>query len=195
MALRKPNGSSTPVAVGESLRRLCSKVAVELMSIFEPIQVGVQTKAGCEAVIHTTRQWTKSFCDDPGRVLVWLQSSGRQLPHTQSERSPTGRPSRALSLLSRRPPLRRRSNTDFGFSVPWGLGLQSFLFRRRDHPPARPKQSNCSSILSNASSSRLGLKSLAAKLRWSLLALPCKTAFGSKGWCEGLLDRRVTKAR
>ena len=61
MALRKPNGSLRPVAVGESLRRLCSKVAVELMgssvkSILEPLQVGVQTKAGCEAVIHTTRQ-------------------------------------------------------------------------------------------------------------------------------------------
>ena len=66
-----------PVAVGESLRRLCSKVAVELMgssvrSILEPIQVGVQTKAGCEAIIHTTRQWTKSFCDDPDRVWCFL---------------------------------------------------------------------------------------------------------------------------
>ena len=77
MALRKPNGS---VAVGESVRRLCSKVAVELMgssvrSILEPIQVGVRTKAGCEAIIHTTRQWTKSFCDDPDRVLVLLDLS------------------------------------------------------------------------------------------------------------------------
>ena len=80
MALRKPNGSLRPVAVGESLRRLCSKVAVELMGssvncILEPIQVGVQTKARCEAVIHTTRQWTKSFCDDPDRVLVLLDLS------------------------------------------------------------------------------------------------------------------------
>ena len=60
MALCMRNGSLRPVAVGESLRRLCSKVAVELMgssvrSILEPIQVGVQTKAGCEAIIHTTR--------------------------------------------------------------------------------------------------------------------------------------------
>ena len=80
MALRKLNGSLRPVAVGESLRRLCSKVAVELMdssvkSILEPVQVGVQTKAGCEAIIHNTRQWTKSFCNNPDRVLVLLDLS------------------------------------------------------------------------------------------------------------------------
>ena len=72
--------SLRPVAVGESLRRLCSKVAVELMgssvrSILEPTQVGVQTKAGCEARIHTTRQWTTTFCDDPDGVLVLVDLS------------------------------------------------------------------------------------------------------------------------
>ena len=76
MALREPNGSLRPVAAGESLRGLCCKVATELVgssirSILELVQVGVQTKAGCEAVVHTTRQWTKSFCDDPDRVLTW----------------------------------------------------------------------------------------------------------------------------
>ena len=57
MALRKPNGSLRPVAVGETLGRLCSEVCVELIgssSILEPIQVGVQTKFGCESVVHTT---------------------------------------------------------------------------------------------------------------------------------------------
>ena len=80
MALRKPNGSLRPVAVGESLRRLCSKVAVALMgssvrNILEPIQVKVQTKAGCESIIHATRQWTKTFCGDPDRVLLLLDLS------------------------------------------------------------------------------------------------------------------------
>ena len=90
MAPRKPNGSLRPVAVGESLRRLCSKVAVELMgssvrSILEPTQVGVQTKAGCEAVIHSTRQWTKTFCHDPDGVLVLVRSVQRfQLCFTRS---------------------------------------------------------------------------------------------------------------
>ena len=30
----------------------------------------VQTRAGCESFAHTTRRWTKTFCDDPDRVLV-----------------------------------------------------------------------------------------------------------------------------
>ena len=58
MALRKPNGSLRPMAVGETLRRLCSKVCVDLMgsslhSILEPIQVGVQTKFGCAPTLFT----------------------------------------------------------------------------------------------------------------------------------------------
>ena len=61
MALRKPNNSLRPVAVGETLRRLCSKVFIDLMessghSILEQVQVGVQTNFGCEAEVHTTRQ-------------------------------------------------------------------------------------------------------------------------------------------
>ena len=80
MALRKPNGSLSPVAAGETLRRLCGKVCVELMgsslhSILEPIQVGVQTKFGCESVVHTTRQWTHTFRDDPDSVLVLIDLS------------------------------------------------------------------------------------------------------------------------
>ena len=75
-----PTGPSARWLWGESLRRLCSKVAVELMgssvrSILEPTQVGVQTKAGCEAMIHTTTHWTKTFCDDGDRVLVLVDLS------------------------------------------------------------------------------------------------------------------------
>ena len=80
MALRKPNKSLRPVAVGETLRRLCSKVCVELMgssirSILEPVQVGVQTKFGCEAVVHVTRQWSHTFRADPDRVLALVDLS------------------------------------------------------------------------------------------------------------------------
>ena len=47
MALRKPNGTLRPIAVGETLRRVTSKVAVELISerartILEPLQLGVK---------------------------------------------------------------------------------------------------------------------------------------------------------
>ena len=77
MALREPKNSIRPVAVGETLRRLCSKVAIELMGssvryILEPAQVGEQTNFGCEAVVHTTRQRTSTFRDDPDRVLVLI---------------------------------------------------------------------------------------------------------------------------
>ena len=75
MALREPKNSIRPVAVSDTLRRLCSKVAIELMgcsvrSVLEPAQVGEQTNFGCEAVVHTTRQRTSTFGDDPDRVLV-----------------------------------------------------------------------------------------------------------------------------
>ena len=46
MALRKPNGTLRPIAVGETIRRLTSKVAVELITerarvLLEPLQLGV----------------------------------------------------------------------------------------------------------------------------------------------------------
>ena len=68
------------VAVGETLRRLCSKVCVELIgsslrSLLEPIQVGVQTKFGCESGVQATQQWTHSFRNDPDRVLVLIDLS------------------------------------------------------------------------------------------------------------------------
>ena len=80
MALRKPNNSLRPVAVGETLRRLCSKVCVDLMgssvhSILEPVQVGVQTNFGCEAEVHTTRQWIHTYRNDPDKVLVLVDLS------------------------------------------------------------------------------------------------------------------------
>ena len=46
-----------------------------LHSILQPIQVDVQTKFGCESVVHTTRQWTHTFRDDPDRVLVLIDLS------------------------------------------------------------------------------------------------------------------------
>ena len=80
MALRKPNNSLRPIAVGETLRRLCGKVCVDLMgsaisSTLEPTQVGVRTKFGCEAVIHATRQWAHVHRDDPDRVLALVDLS------------------------------------------------------------------------------------------------------------------------
>ena len=80
MALRKPNGTLRPIAVGETIRRITSKVAVELLSerartILEPLQLGVKTPNGCEAIIHTTRQWFHKHRSDPTKTAVSVDIS------------------------------------------------------------------------------------------------------------------------
>ena len=79
MALRKPNGTLRPIA-GETIRRITSKVAVELLSeqartILEPLQLGVKTPNGCEAIIHTTRQWFHKHRSDPTKTAVSVDIS------------------------------------------------------------------------------------------------------------------------
>ena len=80
MALRKPNGSLRPIAIGETIRRLTSKVAVDLITerareIFEPLQLGVKTPNGCEAIVHAARQWFSRNCSDPGKVDISVDVS------------------------------------------------------------------------------------------------------------------------
>ena len=80
MALRKPNGSFRPIAIGETIRRLTSKVAVDLIierarEIFEPLQLGVKTPNGCEAIVHVARQWFSRNCSDPGKVAISVDVS------------------------------------------------------------------------------------------------------------------------
>ena len=78
-ALRKPNGPLRPVAMGETLRGLCWKVAV---------QVGVHTRAGCESVLRTIRQWTSTFCQRIQLRLSWSGALGS--PETLSVDSSLG---------------------------------------------------------------------------------------------------------
>lgn len=56
-ACKKKNGGIRPIAVGEVLRRLASKVLVQLTSkeaasLLSPLQVGVSISGGCEAIVH-----------------------------------------------------------------------------------------------------------------------------------------------
>ena len=81
-ALRKANTSLRPLAANETVRRLCGKVAVELMgfsirSYLEPIQVGVQTRSGCEAVgpHNTPPDIHPSWRPGPVLVLVDLANA------------------------------------------------------------------------------------------------------------------------
>ena len=75
MALRKLNGTLRPLAIGETLWRLTSEIAVNLNSehasaILQPLQVGFKTGDGCEATVHVTRQWFHAHLSDPNRVTV-----------------------------------------------------------------------------------------------------------------------------
>ena len=100
MALRKPDGSLRPIAIGETIRRLTSKVAVDLITerarvVLEPLQLGVKTPNGCEAIIHAARQWFACNCSDPAR----LPSGGRvqRFQHSSQVSCPVG-PPRPLSV-------------------------------------------------------------------------------------------------
>ena len=75
MALRKPSGALRPIADGETLRRLTSKIALELtgsriQNVLEPIQVGVRTSHGTEGIVHAARQWMNRHSDNPNKVMV-----------------------------------------------------------------------------------------------------------------------------
>ena len=73
LACKKKNGGLRPVAFGEILRRLVSKCLAlaalpGALSVLSPLQLGVNVKGGCEAIIHavshimssvpSTQKWT-----------------------------------------------------------------------------------------------------------------------------------------
>ena len=79
-ALPKPAGDHRPVAVGETLRRLTSKALASMHSdeariFLEPVQVGVGTKSGCEAIVHSVRQWMVRNKNSTDKVLVKVDLS------------------------------------------------------------------------------------------------------------------------
>ena len=79
-ALPKPDGSHRPIAAGDTWRRLTAKLLAkshteELRDYLEPLQLGVGTKMGYEAIIHTCRQWFSRSSNAPTKVLVTLDLS------------------------------------------------------------------------------------------------------------------------
>ena len=79
-ALRKQDGGLRPVAVGETWRRLVGKVlskkaSDDIKAYLEPLQVGVGTQGGCEALVHTVRQWMGRNSDNANCVLALLDLS------------------------------------------------------------------------------------------------------------------------
>ena len=66
--------------MGETIRRITGKVAVELISeraraLLEPVQLGVRTPNGCEAIIHATRQWFHRHRPVPTKTAVSVDIS------------------------------------------------------------------------------------------------------------------------
>ncbi|KAJ2952400.1 hypothetical protein O0L34_g6708 [Tuta absoluta] len=62
VALNKKDGGIRPIAVGNTFRRLASKICCKnvrafLSSKFEPKQLGFAIKGGCEAAVHATREF------------------------------------------------------------------------------------------------------------------------------------------
>ena len=61
-ALSKKDGGVRPIAVGNTLRRLATKVGAKAMSAgigetLRPVQLGFSTKGGCEAAAHAARKY------------------------------------------------------------------------------------------------------------------------------------------
>ena len=61
-ALSKKDGGVRPIAVGNTLRRLATKVGARSMSAsigdsLRPVQLGFSTKGGCEAAAHAARRY------------------------------------------------------------------------------------------------------------------------------------------
>ena len=77
VALPKPCGGLRPIAVGETWRRLVGKtlaatIAEPIRAHLEPVQVGVGSKGGAEAIIHVARQWLHRNRSEVDKVLVTL---------------------------------------------------------------------------------------------------------------------------
>jgi hypothetical protein len=73
-ALHKKDGGIRSIAIGNCLRRLTSKLACFqsrniVNSYLSPHQLGVATKLGCEAAIHTTRTFVNND-QNRGKVLL-----------------------------------------------------------------------------------------------------------------------------
>ncbi|XP_055330571.1 uncharacterized protein LOC129582962 isoform X1 [Paramacrobiotus metropolitanus] len=76
VALKKPTGGIRPIAVGEVLRRLASKIISarcqeEMGRKLRPVQLGYGTKGGAEAAVHAARSYLEAEHIE-ARVMVKL---------------------------------------------------------------------------------------------------------------------------
>jgi hypothetical protein len=66
IALKKKDGGTRPIAIGETLRRLAAKIVLTHLEFpFSPFQYGIKTKQGSEIIIHELRRIVESSITDP----------------------------------------------------------------------------------------------------------------------------------
>ena len=75
--LMKPNGGIRPIAVGLTLRRLVSKVALaavlpSVSEYLQPYQVGVGVRGGAEGMVHALNRLVEDQQNNPDLVVVSL---------------------------------------------------------------------------------------------------------------------------
>lgn len=75
VALGKKDNGVRPIAIGEVLRRICSKFCTRSSRLlqkeyFEPLQLGVGTRGGCESIVHSVNSLIKSRGQDQDIVMV-----------------------------------------------------------------------------------------------------------------------------
>ena len=73
-ALEKKGGGIRPIAVGNTFRRISGKVLSnqinsEMGALLRPTQLGYGTKSGCEAAIHSVREFIKLEHNSPKVIL------------------------------------------------------------------------------------------------------------------------------
>ena len=79
-ALRKSDGGLRPIAVGSVFRRLTTKVALkslasELGQQLRPVQLGYGTAGGCEAAVHSSRQFVGNMSGEDALVKIDMQNA------------------------------------------------------------------------------------------------------------------------
>lgn len=75
--LKKPDGGVRPIAVGETLRRIVSSIALSRVvqrarDHLAPFQLGVATKNGSETIIHATRKWIEKMGNNNNYAMLQL---------------------------------------------------------------------------------------------------------------------------
>ena len=85
-ALRKKDGGVRPIAIGNTLRRLISKVAVRgcaetCNNLLRPNQLGFGVRLGADAAVHATRSFIESHCNNTVLLKIDFANAFNSIYH------------------------------------------------------------------------------------------------------------------